>query len=64
MWSYPKADPPDGVSVPILDVGFGFGFALKAMRAAGLPNLRGIEVSEQQAAMSRKAGFEAPAVEN
>ena len=64
LWSYLKADMPNEVSTPVLDVGCGFGFALRAMRTAGYTNVQGIEVSEQQAVVARKAGFDVPVVED
>lgn len=49
---------PENRSIPILDVGCGFGFALRAMRAAGFTNVQGLEVSPDQAEIARRAGFE------
>ena len=49
---------PENRSVRVLDVGCGFGFALRAMRAAGFTSVQGLEISPDQAEITRKAGFE------
>jgi SAM-dependent methyltransferase len=49
---------PNDRSAPILDIGCGFGFALRAMRNFGYTNLMGLEMSVEQAQRSRKAGFQ------
>ncbi len=59
---YLKADLPEDRSQPALDVGCGFGFALRALRASGFSDVRGIEISEHQAEISRRGGFEVPVV--
>ena len=59
---YLKGDLPEDRSSPALDVGCGFGFALRALRASGFSDVRGIEISEQQAAIARRGGFEVPVV--
>ena len=43
---------------PILDIGCGYGFALRALRHLGFTQLKGLEISPQQAERCRKAGFE------
>jgi 2-polyprenyl-3-methyl-5-hydroxy-6-metoxy-1,4-benzoquinol methylase len=52
-----QAHLPKERSAPIIDVGCGFGFALRAMRNFGYTNLLGLEMSPEQAKMSRNAGF-------
>ncbi|EEF62378.1 class I SAM-dependent methyltransferase [Pedosphaera parvula] len=42
----------------IIDIGCGYGFALRAMRNLGYQSLQGLEMSPQQAERCRKAGFE------
>jgi SAM-dependent methyltransferase len=58
MGSLMRAHLPTDRSVPIIDVGCGFGFALRAMRNFGHTNLLGLEMSPEQAQRSRNAGFE------
>src|SRR5678815_5396912 len=41
----------------VLDIGCGFGFALRALRKLGFMNIRGIEISAQQAKVATNAGF-------
>src|SRR4029077_2650406 len=53
-----KAHLPADRSAPIIDVGCGYGFALRAMRNFGHTNLLGLETSPEQAQKSRNAGFE------
>ena len=48
---------PDKHDVQILDIGCGFGFALRAMRKLGFTNCTGLEMSHQQADVCREAGF-------
>ena len=59
---YLKGDLPEDRSSPVLDVGCGFGFALRALRASGFSDLRGIEISRHQAEIARRGGFEVPVV--
>lgn len=59
---YLNEDLPKDRSAPALDIGCGFGFALRALRAAGFLNVRGIELSSQQAAVARRGGFEVSVV--
>jgi SAM-dependent methyltransferase len=49
---------PTDRSARIIDVGCGYGFALRAMRNFGYTNLLGLETSPEQAERSRNAGFE------
>jgi SAM-dependent methyltransferase len=58
MGSLLRADLPTDRSAPIIDVGCGYGFALRAMRNFGYTNLLGLEMSPEQAQRSRNAGFE------
>lgn len=55
---------PTDPTAPIVDVGCGFGFALRAMRELGYSNILGVETSPQQAEQSRKAGFKVHLVED
>jgi 2-polyprenyl-3-methyl-5-hydroxy-6-metoxy-1,4-benzoquinol methylase len=55
------AIPPDK-SARILDIGCGFGFALRALRNAGYSNIVGIDTSPQQVERALKAGFEVEVV--
>jgi SAM-dependent methyltransferase len=49
---------PNDRSVPVIDIGCGYGFALRALRHLGFQNLMGIETSAEQAVRCRQAGFE------
>ena len=40
---------PADQSLPVIDVGCGYGFALRAMRNMGFKNVMGLEVSAEQA---------------
>lgn len=62
LWIYLKEELPEDRSCPVLDVGCGFGFALRALRAAGFSDVQGIEVSMHQAEIARRAGFEVAVV--
>ncbi|MCW5556355.1 MAG: class I SAM-dependent methyltransferase [Verrucomicrobiae bacterium] len=55
---------PADRSVSIVDVGCGYGFALRALRDLGFNKLIGLEVSPEQAERSRKAGFEVAVTED
>ena len=59
---YLKGNLPEDKSIPALDIGCGFGFALRALRTAGFLNVRGIEVSSHQATIARRGGFEVSVV--
>jgi len=48
---------PADREAPILDIGCGFGFALRALRNLGFKKLTGLEMSPQQAGYCREAGF-------
>ena len=48
----------------VLDVGCGFGFALRALRKLGFRNIRGMETSAQQAKVATDAGFRVSVVED
>lgn len=48
----------------ILDIGCGFGFALRALRNAGYLNISGLEVSAEQGKVAKLAGFDVEVVEN
>jgi SAM-dependent methyltransferase len=49
--------PAERIS-PVLDIGCGYGFALRALRHLGFKQVKGLEISPQQAERCRKAGFE------
>lgn len=49
---------PDDRAAAILDIGCGYGFALRAARSLGYTNLLGLEASAQQADRARSAGFQ------
>ena len=59
---YLKEYLPDDRDLGVLDVGCGFGFAMRAMRDAGFADVRGIELSEHQATIARSGGFEVQVV--
>jgi SAM-dependent methyltransferase len=52
-----KNDVPADRSAKILDVGCGYGFALRALRSLGFSALEGLESSPQQSERCRAAGF-------
>lgn len=49
---------PEDKDAPLIDVGCGYGFALTALRSLGYRNIRGVEVSAQQAERCRRSGFD------
>jgi len=53
-----KPNLPARRDIKVLDVGCGYGFALRALRDLGFSDVMGLEVSPQQAARSIKAGFQ------
>lgn len=55
---------PKDCGASILDIGCGFGFALRALRRLGFKQLVGLEISTQQAERCRKAGFEVVVTDN
>lgn len=57
LGQYLKNDLPSDRSMSVLDVGCGFGFALRAIRSAGFEDVRGIESSEHQAKVARRSGL-------
>jgi 2-polyprenyl-3-methyl-5-hydroxy-6-metoxy-1,4-benzoquinol methylase len=52
-----RDDLPADRSARILDLGCGYGFALRALRSLGFSALQGMESSQQQAERARAAGF-------
>lgn len=58
-WTKRLIEPlvPSDRSGSVLDVGCGFGFALRALRDLGFHSIEGIEISTQQAERCRNAGF-------
>ena len=58
LGNYLREDLPEDRSAPVLDVGCGFGFALRALRAAGFRNVHGVEISPHQAGVARRGGFD------
>ena len=61
---YLQDDLPLDATTPILDVGCGFGFALHALRELKFSDVRGLEVSKEQAAIAVRAGFHVDVVED
>lgn len=59
-----RARLPKKLSSSILDIGCGYGFALRALRKLGYSNLKGLEISSQQAARCTKAGFDVDVCSN
>lgn len=59
-----KPHLPRDRSAPILDIGCGYGFALRALRNLGYTNIAGLEASPRQAEQCRKAGFSVAIVED
>lgn len=55
---------PEDLSSPVLDIGCGFGFTLRALSQLGCRNLVGVECSEEQAAIARQAGFHVALTDN
>ena len=55
---------PEDHAARILDIGCGFGFALRALRSLGYSQLRGLEASAEQAERCRVAGFEVDLAQN
>ncbi len=43
---------------PILDIGCGFGYTLRALKKLGYTNIKGLEISEEQAIIAKKSGFD------
>ncbi len=54
---------PSDPKVPTLDIGCGFGFALRALRTRGFSNLQGLESSAQQAKRCTESGFKVTVVD-
>jgi 2-polyprenyl-3-methyl-5-hydroxy-6-metoxy-1,4-benzoquinol methylase len=52
-----EAHAPTDRSAQIVDIGCGYGFALRALTRMGYQNLLGLETSAQQAARCQAAGF-------
>ena len=48
---------PSDRTAKVLDVGCGYGFALRALRSLGFTDIQGVELSPQQAEHCQKAGF-------
>lgn len=48
----------------VLDIGCGYGFAMRALRKLGFENVEGVEVSPQQADRVRRAGLKVEVVED
>lgn len=49
---------PSDKRAAVLDLGCGYGFALRALRNLGYANVAGLEISSQQAARAIRAGFD------
>jgi 2-polyprenyl-3-methyl-5-hydroxy-6-metoxy-1,4-benzoquinol methylase len=48
---------PKNRDARVLDIGCGYGFALRALRKLGFEDVLGLEISPQQAAQCQRAGF-------
>jgi SAM-dependent methyltransferase len=57
LCTYLGPELPEDRTLPILDFGCGFGFALRALRKLGFQLVRGVEISEEQARVAKNAGF-------
>jgi len=57
MSSIIAADLPDDRGCAVLDVGCGFGFALRALQSLGFRDIQGIERSPEQALVCESAGL-------
>lgn len=64
LYEYLLPDLPTDRSASILDIGCGFGFALRALRNAGYRNVSGLETSAQQADVAARAGFNVTVVDD
>jgi cyclopropane fatty-acyl-phospholipid synthase-like methyltransferase len=62
-WTLRSIVPVDRTA-KILDIGCGFGFALRAFRKMGFSAIKGLELSTQQAERCRKAGFDVEVCSN
>ena len=49
---------PEDRSAEIVDIGCGFGYALRALESQGYRNVRGVEISPEQARPCEAAGYE------
>jgi SAM-dependent methyltransferase len=49
---------PDDRNTAVLDIGCGYGFALRGMRKLGFDRVTGLELSQPQADRCRQAGFD------
>ncbi|HEX3716444.1 MAG TPA: class I SAM-dependent methyltransferase [Verrucomicrobiae bacterium] len=58
-WQRKLIEPhvPTDRSLPVVDIGCGWGFALRALKELGFHDIVGIESSLEQAEAARKAGF-------
>jgi len=59
-----EAVVPEDPEAEILDIGCGFGFALRALKKLGFNNITGVESSQNQAKRCLKAGFNVHVTEN
>lgn len=55
---------PPNLNAPIVDIGCGFGFQLRALRELGYTNIQGVEISPQQAEHCRRSGLTVHLVED
>lgn len=52
-----KPHCPENREIPALDIGCGYGFAMRALRHLGFTSIEGVELSPEQARVARNAGF-------
>lgn len=56
LWKQYGKWAPTALNEPILDIGCGYGFFLRALQNAGYVDVLGLELSEQQAIVARQHG--------
>jgi SAM-dependent methyltransferase len=53
-----KRYSPQDRDLPVLDIGCGYGFGMRALRHLGFSSIEGVELSSEQARVAVKAGFQ------